>query len=82
LGKGALGKSSSPRWGDSNNDLQPISKGALIGAIKKCRQTIWAGGKFSPPAARLIWHHQSEDRQNTLRCLFRQLQYSVVTNQR
>jgi hypothetical protein len=37
--------------GDANNDLQPVSKEALIGAIKKCHQTIWAGGKLSPPAA-------------------------------
>ncbi len=37
--------------GDPNNDIQPVSKEALIGAIKKCHQTLWAGGKFSPPAA-------------------------------
>ena len=24
---------------------------ALIGAIKQCHQTLWAGGKLSPPAA-------------------------------
>jgi hypothetical protein len=30
---------------------QPVSKEALIGAIKKCHQTLWAGGKLSPPAA-------------------------------
>ena len=37
--------------GDPNNDIQPVSKEALIGAIKKCHQTLWAGGKLSPPAA-------------------------------
>jgi len=37
--------------GDLNNDIQPVSKEALIGAIKKCHQTLWAGGKLSPPAA-------------------------------
>jgi hypothetical protein len=35
--------------GDPNNDLQPVSKEALIGAIKKCHQTLCAGGKLSPP---------------------------------
>jgi len=33
--------------GDPNNDIQPVSKEALIGAIKKCHQTLWAGGKLS-----------------------------------
>jgi type I restriction enzyme M protein len=37
--------------GDSNNDIQPVSQEALIGAIKKCHQTLWAGGKLSPLAA-------------------------------
>jgi len=37
--------------GDPNNDIQPVSKEALIGAIKKCHQTLWAGGKLSPTAA-------------------------------
>jgi len=37
--------------GDPNNDIQPVSKEALIGAIKKCHQTLWAGGKLSPSAA-------------------------------
>jgi len=37
--------------GDPNNDIQPVSKEALIGAIKKCHQTLWAGGKLSLPAA-------------------------------
>jgi type I restriction enzyme M protein len=48
LGKGF---NPSPRWGDPNNDIQPVSKEALIGAIKKCHQTLWAGGKLSPLAA-------------------------------
>ena len=30
-----------------SNDIQPVSKEALIGAIKKCHQTLWAGGKLS-----------------------------------
>jgi hypothetical protein len=37
--------------GDPNNDIQPVSKEAIIGAIKKCHQTLWADGKLSPPAA-------------------------------
>ena len=27
---------------------QPVSKETLIGAIKQCHQTLWAGGKLSP----------------------------------
>jgi type I restriction enzyme M protein len=38
--------------GDANNDIQPVSKEALIGAIKKCHQTLWAGGKLSPPVGK------------------------------
>jgi hypothetical protein len=30
-----------------SNDLQPVSKEALIGAIKQCHQTLWAAGKLS-----------------------------------
>ncbi len=37
--------------GDPNNDIQPVGKEALIGAIKKCHQTLWAGGKLSSPVA-------------------------------
>lgn len=32
-------------------DLQPINKEELITVIKKCHQTLWGGGKLSPPAA-------------------------------
>ena len=35
--------------GDPNNDLQPVSKEALIGAIKKCHQTLWAGVQRQHP---------------------------------
>jgi hypothetical protein len=34
--------------GDPNNDLQPVSKAALISAIKKCHRTLWTGGKSGP----------------------------------
>jgi len=37
--------------GGPNNDLQPVSHGAIIGAIKQCHQTLWAGGRLSPLAA-------------------------------
>jgi type I restriction enzyme M protein len=36
---------------DPNNDIRPVSKETLIAAIKKCHQTLWGGGKLSPPAA-------------------------------
>jgi len=32
-------------------DIQPVGKGELIAAIKKCHQTLWGGGRLSPPAA-------------------------------
>ncbi len=41
------------RKGVSNEwqDIRPVSKGELIAAIKKCHQTLWGGGRLSPPAA-------------------------------
>jgi type I restriction enzyme M protein len=41
------------RKGVSNEwqDIQPVNKGELIAAIKKCHQTLWGGGRLSPPAA-------------------------------
>ena len=36
--------------GDPDNDIQPDGKEALNHAIKKCHQTLWAGGKLSPQA--------------------------------
>ena len=32
-------------------DIQPVSKWSLIAAIGKCHQTLWGGGRLSPPAA-------------------------------
>jgi type I restriction enzyme M protein len=32
-------------------DIQPVSREALITAIQKCHQTLWGGGRLSPPAA-------------------------------
>lgn len=40
-------KGSSKAW----QDIRPVSKGELIAAIKKCHQTLWGGGRLSPPAA-------------------------------
>ncbi|MFH1109999.1 MAG: N-6 DNA methylase [Planctomycetota bacterium] len=37
--------------GDDWEDIKPVSKGGLIAAIKKCHQTLWGGGRLSPPAA-------------------------------
>jgi len=36
---------------NSTTDIAPVSREALITAIQKCHQTLWGGGKFSPPAA-------------------------------
>ncbi len=32
-------------------EIQAVSKETLIAAIKKCHDTLWGGGKLSPPAA-------------------------------
>lgn len=32
-------------------DIAPVDKETLIAAIKKCHQTLWGGGRLSPPAA-------------------------------
>lgn len=32
-------------------DIEAVSKEELISAIKKCHQTLWGGGKLSPPTA-------------------------------
>lgn len=32
-------------------DIQPVNKEVLIKAIQKCHQTLWGGGRLSPPAA-------------------------------
>ncbi|MCL2240164.1 MAG: N-6 DNA methylase [Defluviitaleaceae bacterium] len=37
--------------GDKINDIQPVTNGTLIVAINKCHQTLWGGGKLSPPTA-------------------------------
>lgn len=41
------------RKGVSNQwqDIRPVSKGELIATINKCHQTLWGGGRLSPPAA-------------------------------
>ncbi|MCX6640624.1 MAG: N-6 DNA methylase [bacterium] len=33
------------------DDIQPVSKETLIATIKKCHQTLWGGGRLSPPMA-------------------------------
>ncbi len=35
----------------TKDDIQAVDKETLITAIKKCHQTLWGGGKLSPPAA-------------------------------
>lgn len=40
-------KGADPKW----EDIRPVSKGELITAIRKCHQTLWGGGRLSPPAA-------------------------------
>ena len=37
--------------GDADRDIAKGDKESLIAALKKCHQTLWGGGKLSPPAA-------------------------------
>lgn len=37
--------------GETVSDIAPVAREALISAIKKCHQTLWGGGRLSPPAA-------------------------------
>ena len=32
-------------------DIKPVAREELIAAIKKCHQTLWGGGRLSPPTA-------------------------------
>ena len=35
----------------TDNDIKPVAREDLIAAIKKCHQTLWGGGRLSPPTA-------------------------------
>lgn len=35
----------------TENDIEPVNRDELIVAIKKCHQTLWGGGRLSPPTA-------------------------------
>ncbi len=37
--------------GDPQNDIKVIDRDALMTTIKKCHQSLWGGGRLSPPAA-------------------------------
>ena len=37
--------------GDKNNDIRPVSRETLITTIYKCHNTLWGGGRLSPPTA-------------------------------
>lgn len=37
--------------GEAASDIAPIERGELISVIKKCHQTLWGGGRMSPPTA-------------------------------
>lgn len=37
--------------GERVSDIAPVSREELISAIKKCHQTLWGGGRLSPPTA-------------------------------
>ena len=35
----------------TDNDIKPVAREDLISTIKKCHQTLWGGGRLSPPTA-------------------------------
>lgn len=37
--------------GEKVSDIEPVERGDLISVIKKCHQTLWGGGRLSPPTA-------------------------------
>ncbi len=37
--------------GEEVSDIAPVAREDLITAIKKCHQTLWGGGRLSPPTA-------------------------------
>lgn len=37
--------------GESVSDISPVDRKDLIATIKKCHQTLWGGGRLSPPTA-------------------------------
>lgn len=37
--------------GEDASDIAPVAREDLITAIKKCHQTLWGGGRLSPPTA-------------------------------
>ena len=37
--------------GETASDIAPVAREDLISAIKKCHQTLWGGGRLSPPTA-------------------------------
>lgn len=37
--------------GETVSDITPVARENLISAIKKCHQTLWGGGRLSPPTA-------------------------------
>ncbi len=36
---------------DGKIDIRPVTREVLIATIQKCHQTLWGGGRLSPPAA-------------------------------
>lgn len=49
----AYGKPQEYRFykGDPDNDLKIVDRDTLMMMIKKCHQSLWGGGRLSPPAA-------------------------------
>lgn len=60
------------RKGEGKNDLRTADRGELIRIIQKCHQSLWGGGRLSPPTAfgelcKLIFVKISDEQQTKLK---------------
>lgn len=66
-------------------DIERVNKEELIAAIRKCHQTLWGGGKLSPPAAfgelcKIIFVKISDEKKN--RKKGEPYQFQIKTNEK
>ena len=71
--------------GEKAFDIEPVDREILISAIKKCHQTLWGGGRLSPPTAfgelcKLIFVKISDEQKPT-RKIGEPYQFQIRTNE-
>lgn len=69
----------------TKDDIQPVSKESLIATIKKCHQTLWGGGRLSPPMAfgelcKLLFV-KIQDEKNTTRKKGQPYEFQIKTHE-